>query len=153
MVVLAVMACAAGPVVFSEEVIVGFRTMTHPVGAPGFEHIPGDFGTILHALGIFAIGGGAAVLVFGARVIDPNRIKQLLGPIYRLFDNGWYINEIYGWFIANVQQNVARAGVHGAHVEVDFRSPLLGLDEHRTFRVPARVRARRCTSWEPAACS
>ena len=59
-------------------------------------------------LAMVAIGAGTAWVVFSRKWIDAERVKQALGPVYRLFDNRWYIDDLYAWIIENIQQNFAR---------------------------------------------
>jgi NADH-quinone oxidoreductase subunit L len=108
MAALCVMAILAGPVLFTPDVIHGFRSITRPADGLDFEHIHGDFGTIFQALMIFGVGAGAAFMAFGLGWIRPEAVKQALGPVYRLFENRWYIDEIYAWIVENIQQNFAR---------------------------------------------
>ncbi|MCB9899104.1 MAG: NADH-quinone oxidoreductase subunit L [Planctomycetes bacterium] len=108
MVVLCVFAIISGPVLFTQEVIDGFRSVTRPLGAGDFEHIHGDAHTILHSLLIFGVGAGAAFAAFSRRWVDPEVVKRALGPVHRLFDNRWYIDDFYAWIVEHVQQNFAR---------------------------------------------
>ena len=108
MAVLCVMAILAGPVLFTQEVIEGFRSITRPGEALDFAHINGDFDTISHALMIFIVGAGSAFLAFGVGWVKPEAIKNALGPVHRLFDNRWYIDDLYTWIVENIQQNFAR---------------------------------------------
>ena len=48
------------------------------------------------------------LILKGARVIDPERVKRALGPIHAFIDNRWYIDDLYAWIVENVQQNVSR---------------------------------------------
>jgi NADH-quinone oxidoreductase subunit L len=57
---------------------------------------------------IFGLGAGAAFLAFSLGWIRPEAVKQALGPVYRLFENRWYIDDIYAWIVENIQQNFAR---------------------------------------------
>ena len=108
MVVLAGLAVVAGPLLFTQEVIETFRTITRPVASAAFEHIHGDPATIGHALLIFGLGGGTAILVFGFGLIDPAKVKRAILPLFTFFENRWYFDDLYDWFVARVQQNVAR---------------------------------------------
>ncbi|MFT7464524.1 MAG: NADH-quinone oxidoreductase subunit L [Pseudohongiellaceae bacterium] len=108
MAVLCLLAIVSGPLLFSSGVLDSFRTVTRPDVIGNFEHIHWDSHTVIHALLIFVIGAGAAFLAFGIKVIDPESIKQLLGPVHRLFDNRWYIDDLYTWIIEHIQQNFAR---------------------------------------------
>jgi NADH-quinone oxidoreductase subunit L len=108
MALLCVMAIISGPVLFTHEVLESFRSVTRPMEAMDFHHIDGDYHTILHALMIFVIGAGAAFVSFWAGWVNPETIKKMLGPVHRLFDNRWYIDDIYAWIIENIQQNFAR---------------------------------------------
>ncbi len=108
LVVLAALAVIAGPVLFSQEVIETFRTITRPETAAPFEHIHGDVGTVLAAVLIFALGAIPAWLAFGKGVIDPDKVKAAMGPLHRFLENRWYIDEVYQWVVDNVQQNIAR---------------------------------------------
>ena len=108
MVVLAGLAVVAGPLLFTQEVIETFRTITRPVASAAFEHIHGDPATIGHALLIFGLGGGTAILVFGFGFIDPAKVKRAILPLFTFFENRWYFDDLYDWFVARVQQNVAR---------------------------------------------
>jgi len=108
MAVLCVLAVIAGPLMFSSGVLDSFRTVTRPEAIGSFEHIHGDMHTVIHALLIFVVGAGAAFLAFGIKVIDPESIKQLLGPVHRLFDNRWYVDDLFAWIVEHIQQNFAR---------------------------------------------
>jgi NADH-quinone oxidoreductase subunit L len=108
MAVLCVMAIVSGKWLFTQDVIESFRTVTRPETAAAFHHIHGDAHTITHALLIFGAGAGAAFLAFFLGWIKPEAIKTALGPVYRLFDNRWYIDDIYTWIIEHIQQNFAR---------------------------------------------
>ncbi len=108
MAVLCLLAIISGPVLFTQEVIEGFRSVTRPVSAAAFHHIHGDSHTIIHALIIFGLGAGSAYVAFGRGWVNPESVKKMLGPVHRLFDNRWYIDDIYTWIVENIQQNFAR---------------------------------------------
>lgn len=108
MAVLCVLAIVAGPLLFTQEVIEGFRTVTRPLGAPDFHHIHADSHTVLHALLIVGLGAGSALLAFGLGWVNPEVVKKLLGPVHRLFDNRWYVDDLYAWIVEHIQQNFAR---------------------------------------------
>jgi NADH-quinone oxidoreductase subunit L len=108
MAVLCVMAMLSGPFIFSSGVLDSFRTVTRPDALGSFEHIHDDSATIIHALIIFVLGAGAAFLAFGSKIVDPESIKQLLGPVHRLFDNRWYVDDLFEWIVEHIQQNIAR---------------------------------------------
>ncbi|GJM20912.1 MAG: NADH-quinone oxidoreductase subunit L [Planctomycetota bacterium] len=108
MAVLCLLAVIAGPMLFTEDVIATFRSLTRPAGSSPFHHIHADANTVIHALLIFGVGAGAAWVTFSRGWVDPERIKKALGPIHRLFDNRWYIDDLYTWIVNNIQQNFAR---------------------------------------------
>ncbi len=108
MAVLCVLSVVGGPLLLGPDVLAHFRSVTRPAGTPALEYVHLDRGTILHALLIFGLGGGAALLAFGLRVVDPERVKRALGPVHRFIDNRWYVDELYAWIVEHVQQNVAR---------------------------------------------
>ncbi|HVQ24247.1 MAG TPA: hypothetical protein VMV01_03680, partial [Planctomycetota bacterium] len=51
-----------------------------------------------------------AWLAFGRRLVNPDAIAKLPGvrQLHALFSNRWYVDDVYGWIVRNVQQNVAR---------------------------------------------
>ncbi len=108
MVVLSVLAVAAGPLLFTENVIETFRTITRPTGSGPFLPVHGDVATVGIALAIFAAGAIPAYLVFGLKLIDPATIKRAIRPVHALFDNRWYVDDFYEWLVRAVQQNFAR---------------------------------------------
>ncbi len=109
MVVLCGLAVVGGQLVGSEHVLEAFRTVTRPAGVPPFEPIRPTQDVVTHALIIFLLGSGAAFAAFGPRRwVHPDRVKALLGPVWRLFDNRWYVDDLYAWIVRHVQQNVAR---------------------------------------------
>ncbi|HEX5010351.1 MAG TPA: NADH-quinone oxidoreductase subunit L [Planctomycetota bacterium] len=108
MAVLCVLSVIGGPLLLGPEVLEHFRAITRPAGVPEQHYVALDAETALHALVIFGLGAGSALLAFGLRVIDPDKVKAALGPVYRFIDNRWYIDELYAWIVKNVQQNVAR---------------------------------------------
>jgi NADH-quinone oxidoreductase subunit L len=110
MVVLCVLAIVGGQLVGSPETLESFRAVTRPAGTPEFEPVHADPHTIAHALTIFLIGAGAAWLAFGRRLVNPDAIASLPGvrQLHALFSNRWYVDDLYGWIVRNVQQNVAR---------------------------------------------
>ncbi len=93
---------------FNAETMEAFRSITRPAGAPEPHYVHFDMPTILHALEIFTLGAGAAWVAFHKKWIDPEKIKTALGPIHRLFDNRWYVDDVYTWIVDNIQQNFAR---------------------------------------------
>ena len=111
MVVLCVLAVVGGQLVGSPQTLEAFRAVTRPPGVPDFEPVHADPSTVLHALTIFVIGAGAAWLAFGRRLVDPARIAALPGvrSLHALFSNRGYVDDLYGWIVRNVQQNVSRA--------------------------------------------
>jgi len=110
MVVLCVLAIVGGQLVGSPETLEAFRAVTRPAGVPEFEPVHADPATIRHALTIFVLGAGAAWLAFGRRLVNPDAIAKLPGvrQLHALFSNRWYVDDVYGWIVRNVQQNVAR---------------------------------------------
>ena len=108
MAVLCLMAIVAGPLLFTQEVIESFRSITRPDGSSPFEHIHGDSHTVIHALTIFGLGAGSAFVAFHKKWVDPEAIKNAIGPVHRLFDNRWYLDDLYAWIVENIQQNFAR---------------------------------------------
>jgi NADH-quinone oxidoreductase subunit L len=108
MMVLCVLAVIGGPLLLGPDVLEHFRAATRPAGTPELHYVVADGETIFHALLIFGVGAGSALLAFGLKVIDPERIKQALGPVHAFIDNRWYIDDLYAWIVENVQQNVAR---------------------------------------------
>jgi NADH-quinone oxidoreductase subunit L len=108
MAVLCVFAILAGPLLFTPDVIEHFRTITYPGELIDFEHIHWDLSTISGALLIFVLGAGSAWLAFGKKVVDPEAVKKAIGPVYALFDNRWYVDDLYAWIIEHIQQNIAR---------------------------------------------
>ncbi|HZL99328.1 MAG TPA: NADH-quinone oxidoreductase subunit L, partial [Planctomycetota bacterium] len=111
MVVLCVLAIVGGQLVGSPQTLEAFRAVTRPAGTPAFEPVHADPHTIVHALMIFLVGAGAAWLAFGRRLVDPARLAALPGlcALHALFSNRWYVDDLYGWIVRNVQQNVSRA--------------------------------------------
>ncbi|RKZ11550.1 hypothetical protein DRQ53_15890 [bacterium] len=108
MAVLGVLTVIAGPLLFSAHTLESFRTVTRPDAQAAFHHVHLDMSTVLTSLTIILIGGGAAFLAFGAKLIDPEGIKRALGPVHRFIDNRWYIDELFAWIVENIQQNFAR---------------------------------------------
>jgi NADH-quinone oxidoreductase subunit L len=110
MAVLCVLAVIGGQLLIGNpQVLESFRTVTRPSGTMEFEPVAPTQDVLLHALLIFFLGAGAAWAAFGPRAwISPERVKQKLGPIWRLFDNRWYVDDLYDWIVRHVQQNVAR---------------------------------------------
>jgi NADH-quinone oxidoreductase subunit L len=108
MAVLCMLSVVGGPLLLGPEVLEHFRAITRPAGTEELHYVHLDRETILNVLLIFGTGAGAALLAFGLRVIDPERVKRALGPVYRFIDNRWYVDELYDWIVENVQQNFAR---------------------------------------------
>jgi NADH-quinone oxidoreductase subunit L len=108
MMVLCVLSIIGGPLLLGPEVLEHFRAITRPSGVPEQHYVILDSHTAIHALTIFVLGAGAALLAFGLRVVDPARIKAALGPVHRFIDNRWYVDDLYTWIVDHVQQNVAR---------------------------------------------
>jgi len=112
MVVLCVLAIIGGQLIGSPDTLEAFRTVTRPAGVMEYVPIHADEHTILHALLIFGLGAGAAFAAYGPRRwISPDRILAIPGmrAVHALFDNRWYVDDLYAWLVKNVQQNVARA--------------------------------------------
>jgi NADH-quinone oxidoreductase subunit L len=108
MAVLGVFTVIAGPLLFSESTLESFRTVTRPLAQADFHHVHMDVPTMGVSLLIILIGGGAAFLAFGAKIIDPESIKRALGPVHRFIDNRWYIDDLFAWIVEHIQQNFAR---------------------------------------------
>ena len=108
MMVLVALAVLAGWAVLPAETIETFRSITRPAGASPFEPVHLDLSTVTLALGIFFLGAGVAWLAFGRGIVNPDKVARALGPVHALFYNRWYIDEIYDWIVAKVQQNFAR---------------------------------------------
>jgi NADH-quinone oxidoreductase subunit L len=109
MAVLCVLAIIGGQLVGSPETLESFRAVTRPAGTAEYQPIHADSSTVLHALMLFGLGAGAAFVAFSRGWVNPAAVRKMLGPIPRLFDNRWYVDDIYNWIVAKVQQNVARA--------------------------------------------
>lgn len=108
LVVLTFLAVGTGTFFLKGETMEVFRSITRPAGAPEAYWVKADGATILHSLEIFLLGAGAAFVAFHKKWIDPEKIKNALGPVHRLFDNRWYVDDIYQWIVDHVQQNFAR---------------------------------------------
>ncbi len=110
MVVLCALAIVGGQLVGSPEVLRSFQTVTRPLGTAAFHPIHADLPTIRGALTIFLIGAGAAFVLFHRRWLDPDKLKALPGlrALHALFDNRWYVDDLFQWIVDHVQQNVAR---------------------------------------------
>ena len=108
MMVLCVLAVIGGPLLLGPEVLHHFQSITRPAATPHMHYVVADGATIFSALMIFVVGAGSALLAFGLRAVDPERIKQALGPVHRFIDNRWYVDDLYAWIVEHVQQNVAR---------------------------------------------
>jgi len=108
MAVLCVLSIVGGPLLLGPDVLHHFQAVTRPAGTPHMHYVALDAETIRNALLIFGTGAGAALLAFGLRVIDPERVKRALGPVHRFIDNRWYVDELYAWIVEHVQQNVSR---------------------------------------------
>ena len=105
---LCVLSVIGGPLLLGPRVLEHFQAITRPAGVPEYHYVHLDAGTVLNALLIFGLGAGSALLAFGLRVVDPERVKRALGPIHTFIDRRWYVDELYDWIVENVQQNVAR---------------------------------------------
>ena len=92
MMVLCVLSIIGGPLLLGPEVLEHFRAITRPAGVPEQHYVVLGAETAFHALLIFGLGAGSALLAFGLRVIDPEKVKQALGPVYRFIDNRWYVD-------------------------------------------------------------
>ncbi|MHC5210122.1 MAG: NADH-quinone oxidoreductase subunit L [Planctomycetota bacterium] len=110
MVVLCVLAVIGGQLVGTPETLESFRAVTRPAGTPDFEPIHADAATIQHALMIFLLGAGAAFIAFNRRWVNPDKLARLPGlrSLHALFTNRWYVDDLYEWIVANVQQNASR---------------------------------------------
>jgi NADH-quinone oxidoreductase subunit L len=111
MVVLCVLAVVGGQLVGSPRVIEAFQTVTRPDGVPPHEPVHADEHTIRHALLIVLLGIGAAWAAYGPRRwISPDRVLAIPGmrAVHALFDNRWYVDDLYEWIVKHVQQNFAR---------------------------------------------
>jgi NADH-quinone oxidoreductase subunit L len=108
MAVLCVLAVIGGQLVGAPETLESFRAVTRPPGTPAYEPIHADSSTVIHALMIFGLGAGAAFIAFSRGWVKPAAVRAMLGPIPKLFDNRWYVDDLYEWIVAKIQQNVAR---------------------------------------------
>jgi NADH-quinone oxidoreductase subunit L len=110
MVVLCVLAIVGGQLVGAPETLESFRAITRPAGTPAYQPIHADAATVQHALTLFLLGAGAAFIAFNRRWVDPDRLSRLPGlrALHALFTNRWYVDDLYEWIVAHVQQNVAR---------------------------------------------
>ncbi|HUW39440.1 MAG TPA: NADH-quinone oxidoreductase subunit L [Rectinemataceae bacterium] len=69
-------------------------------GKPEAAHLDlttASISTVVALAGIFL-----AWLVYGKKLIKAERIAVALGPLYRLLDHKFYIDEIYGWVFAKI---------------------------------------------------
>ncbi len=108
MVVLVVLAVLSGSIVLPAESMEFFRSIAHPADAAVFEPIEFTFSTVANSLLIVLLGAGAAWAAFSKGLIDPDKVKAALGPVYRLFENRWYVDNLYEWIVTSIQQNFAR---------------------------------------------
>lgn len=67
-----------------------------------FEMIHANWTIIIISTVGALIGIGAAVLIYGAKVVSHEALAEKLGPLYRLSYNKFYIDEIYLWIIHNI---------------------------------------------------
>ncbi|MGE5619325.1 MAG: NADH-quinone oxidoreductase subunit L [Sphingomonadaceae bacterium] len=45
-------------------------------------------------------GIGLAWLMYGARTLSPERVSAAFGPVYRVLQSKYWIDELYGWIVA-----------------------------------------------------
>lgn len=94
-----------------QVVIPGAEVREHPsqqkfLHAMHEAHLPAMIVSLLLALGGIALAFG----VYRRRMIDPDRVAEKVGPLYRFLLNKWYFDEIYEkWIVLPAVHLVCRA--------------------------------------------
>ena len=58
------------------------------------------------SMAVVAAGLALAWLMYSRRALDPQRVVRALALPYHLFQRHLYIDELYSWYVATVQQRV-----------------------------------------------
>jgi NADH-quinone oxidoreductase subunit L len=75
-------------------------------GEPEVSHL--DIPTAVISTLVAAGGILLAWIVYGRKLLRAERIAIALGPLYRLLDHKFYIDELYGWIFAKVMLGAGR---------------------------------------------
>jgi NADH:ubiquinone oxidoreductase subunit 5 (subunit L)/multisubunit Na+/H+ antiporter MnhA subunit len=79
------------------------------LGIPAFlgQH-HGEFHWDVAAVSLAVVAAGLALawLMYGRSILDPQRVVRALALPYHLFQRRLYIDELYSWYVATVQQRV-----------------------------------------------
>lgn len=64
-------------------------------------------GTVMtFGIGAWAVGLGLAFVIYGAGAKE-DRFKGMIGPLYTVLEKKFFFDEVYGFYVAKVQQRVA----------------------------------------------